>query len=792
MKILIDGQTLETDEINRGIGKYFKSVINNMLKMDFVNEWYISASDKKVLGALEPWVAEKLNVIIDKRYSPSNFNSQGYSANKAYTAALVETIDHYHIDTYWNPNPVMINVLFPIDKLNCNMFVTFYDLIPYIFKKQYLDEWPKEIVQEYKRRLNYINSKDCNVLFISEATKMDFDKYVGSEYGSSKVTFLGVEPREFYKSYLPYKADKEYSIVFVGGFDFRKNLYKAVEAFAKAKEKYKESIMAQTKLYLVCKCGEDQKVQFNEFLREHNAEQDVVLTGFVSDEELSHIYNTCDAFFFPSLYEGFGLPILEALLAGCCVLAGNNSSLHEVGKEYVEYCDVSDINEMSEKLYNTLIKSLEEPLFKKQERKEYALQFTWSNTAENTYEYICGRNKKDESYNKRIKVAMVTPWFPQKTGIAIFVSKILSGLEKYMDIDLYVDDSEIKITGYEPYPSGNMYSITQLIQNKDMYHKIIYQLGNNSEYHTKIYEMALKLPGIVEIHDYIMHPFMYYSFYLTNKLDTYKEALSYYGSKGLEHYEAVVAKLTDPDIYEYPMSEYVCSKSQGTIVHSRWVANQMKSIHNVFVVPLPAYEKVIDENTLDRNEFCKKYGVRENEYVIGCMGFVNKNKRPEVVMEAVSKLKIAGYPIKLIFFGNAGDYKKELLSLAKEMKISDNIVITGFLDEKDYIEGLSFSDIIVNLRYPSMGESSGPLCEAFKYRKPVIVSNINQYKEYPDEVCWKVDVGENEVGQLVCYIEKLLKEPNIRNTLASNAYTYSNSILSINRIAKMYFDSLIK
>lgn len=786
MRILIDGQTLETEEINRGIGKYFKSVINNALKMDFVNEWFIAISDKKYIQYLEPWVREKICVIQDPNYSPNNFITQGYDANKQYTSSLKNAIEEKGIDVYWNPNPVMINVLFPIEKLDCSMYITFYDLIPYIFKKQYLDQWPKHIVDEYKRRLDYINSKECSLMFISEATKKDFDKYIGSKYGDSKITFLGADGKVLYRPYLTASTKTNHEIIFVGGFDFRKNLYRAVEAFAKAKVDNPNTVMDTTKLYLVCKCSEETKREFNKFLLEHKVENDVILTGFITDQELGDLYNTCDLFFFPSLYEGFGLPILEALLAGRYVLSGDNSSLPEVGKSYVDYCDAMDITQMSQKLYEAMMKATNESDDKKNERKEYALQYSWQRTAKETLDFLTLSDKTINS--SRVKVAMVTPWLPQETGIAAYMQKLMPYLCNYMDIDLFVDDTYIKLKDFLTYEQGRMYSINDLVDKQNEYQTIVYHLGNNSEFHTKIYEMALKVPGIVEVHDYIIHPFMYHSFYLNNKKEVYKEALAYYGRKGKEHFEEVDKGIAETEIQKFPMIEYVCSKSKGSIVHSRWVADQLQNIENVQVIPLAVFDSNEKQEQYNKKEFCTKYDIERQQYIIGCMGFVNRNKRPNIILEAVSRLKMIGYPIKIVFFGKAAEYGEELKALARELNIENDIVITGFISEKEYLEGLYFSDLIINLRYPSMGESSATLCEAFKYAKPVVVSNINQYKEFPDEICWKLDIGENEVDQLVMYIIKLCKENKIRKTLGENAMEYSMKVLSAEIIAKRYLE----
>ena len=89
-----------------------------------------------------------------------------------------------------------------------------------------------------------------------------------------------------------------------------------------------------------------------------------------------------------------------------------------------------------------------------------------------------------------------------------------------------------------------------------------------------------------------------------------------------------------------------------------------------------------------------------------------------------------------------------------------------------------------------MGESSGTLCEAFKYGKPVIVSGINQYLEFPDEVCWKVPVGAGEVDCLVEMIAYLIENSEVRYALGKNARNFADEVLSPVKIARQYFEIL--
>ena len=99
-------------------------------------------------------------------------------------------------------------------------------------------------------------------------------------------------------------------------------------------------------------------------------------------------------------------------------------------------------------------------------------------------------------------------------------------------------------------------------------------------------------------------------------------------------------------------------------------------------------------------------------------------------------------------------------------------------------------DIFINLRYPTKGESSLTLTEELKIGKPVLVSAINQYLEFPDNVCWKVPLGQYEIETLVEMIIYLIEHKDVKLQLGKNAKNYADTILSCEKIARMYLNVL--
>ncbi|MBQ8814199.1 MAG: glycosyltransferase family 4 protein [Lachnospiraceae bacterium] len=397
MNILIDGQTLETPEVNRGIGVYIKNTLNYMVKLSITHHWYIAVSDRSCLLALDPWVAKQLIPIEKDIFAPTT----DYSLSEAYTRELEVIVEEKHIDVFWCPNPLMVNVLFLTRELSCRMYATLYDLIPLIMPPQ---DWSDEVRVEYLRRVRYLAESRVELLAISSATKSDFIQRVRAKSGIH-VTLLAADSCRFYEAVSEKRPDEEAVIVFTGGFDYRKNMDGALAAFGKAKRENPDNKLLQTaKLYLVCSASEEKKEEFYVKANHLGIRENVVITGYISDRELADLYRRCDLFFFPSLYEGFGLPILEAMLSGAYVLSADNSSLPEVCGGYCMLCHAEDIEDMAEKLVDALEISRSEPLSEKQKRQAYAMEYSWEGTARRTLavlelEDTCENNAAESGNN---------------------------------------------------------------------------------------------------------------------------------------------------------------------------------------------------------------------------------------------------------------------------------------------------------------------------------------------------------------------------------------------------------
>lgn len=783
MRILIDGQTFESPELHRGIGVYVKNVINAMIKQSYGHDWFIAVADDRYLSELDPWVRSRLHVLIAQEFLPSS----NYICNEAYTNKTQEIINEYDIDAFWIPNALMVNVLFLNRSLTCSMFATVYDIIPYLFPIQ---EWPQSITNEYHRRLSFLKNESRMTLFmISQATMNDWRKKIGECNGRCYVTVLAADSRVFYKRKEQIQKKDPY-ILFTGGFDYRKNIDGALEGFKLAREKYIDDGAFQSyRLIIVGRYDEITKEKYLAKIKSKGLAQHVELAGEVSLSKLAQLYQDADLFFFPSKYEGFGLPLLEAMLAGDYVICADNSSLPEVCGEYATYFDADDKNSMADALYQGFCRHRDETLEDIEARQKYAMSFNWGTTAVETLSIIDRTINSKSNNSYKPKLAIFTPWPMQKTGIANFEYKLVPYLTKYFNITVFTSSKEKTRKNMEDICIRDIECFNACRREYDYK---LYQIGNNNVFHKEIFDMFAKEGGIAEIHDFVLTPFFYWGYFKANQRRMFlKLLIDGYGEQGKLLYKEMLASGDCPDINKYPMVEAVVSIAEKTIFHNSWCSSNIAQ-KNKCVIPLPAFDFKIPQPSLMQQSRANIQRIinKQNETIIGCFGWINENKRPYIVIRAIKRLIEEGYAVKLAFWGE--NNLKELTEEIHFQQLEESVVVSGYLSEEDYYAAMEITDIVVNLRYPSMGEASGTLCEALKMGKPVIVSDLNQYSEFPDEVCWKLPINELEDTLLYEYIKILVSEPSIKHALGENGREYANTVLNPENIARLYYHYIVQ
>ena len=380
MRVLIDGQTLLTPDIHRGIGTYFKNVVEHILELDFVNDYYMNTAEETQLNQLSKWARDRFITIRNPAYHPQNRprRSEIYG-EEAYADRLNEDLLQHDIDLYWTPNPLMTNVFLPDKRTKVCFASTVYDLIVLVMNDVYLDKWRTPQKTVYLQKLRKLETDYDLFIHISQHTQSDFRSHLDVNQKQHLVAHLAASDF-FQPDPFPVIATEDSYVVYIGGLDPRKNMDRAVEAFAHLQHSHSnDERIRRTFLYIVCDLDEPSKRNLLRHARRCGVGEHVKLTGFVDDQGLRTLYQKARCLFFPSRYEGFGLPIVEAFACGLPVACANNSSLPEVGGELAFYFDADNISDMASVLFQALNEPMD--LDSRRRRHEYSKQFSWQRTA---------------------------------------------------------------------------------------------------------------------------------------------------------------------------------------------------------------------------------------------------------------------------------------------------------------------------------------------------------------------------------------------------------------------------
>lgn len=223
------------------------------------------------------------------------------------------------------------------------------------------------------------------IITVSQYSKNDIVKAFHYPANKIYVTLLASENiyKVLSKTECKYLIKQYYSIsddfiLYVGGFSPRKNILGLIDAYYNLTNKYSHSI----KLVILGKHGKSYDM-YKERTRVLNIEDKVLFPGFIPVEHMPYFYNAAQLFIYPSFYEGFGLPSVEAMSCGIPVIASNITSIPEVVQDAAVLINPYDTDEICESMYRVLTdKELRDDLISKGLSR--VSELSWDKTALNT------------------------------------------------------------------------------------------------------------------------------------------------------------------------------------------------------------------------------------------------------------------------------------------------------------------------------------------------------------------------------------------------------------------------
>ena len=688
-----------------------------------------------------------------------------------------------------------------VERSDVPLVVSVYDLIPAVM--DYLVPGSRD-ERFYRLRSRTLAHADL-LLAISEDTRRDVIERLGvhedrvcvvgagcSEY--FRAPFPEESPEDVVRQHLP-EIDRPF-VLTVSAWEARKNTELLIDAFALLPRPLRNSLQ----LVVVCNVPPDWQHAWSNRARERDLRaQDVVFTGFAPDPVLRALYQQTRLFAYPSRYEGFGLPVVEAGRCGAPAVVADAPGLRETVPWESARFDPNDADALaaliergvSDESYRSRLLDL---------AGQAARRHTWEHVAQRTigaYERLepPRRRRRPRRAPPRRRVALVGPFPPARTGIARYNSALTAHLEAHCELDCFVDAGDwyhddvldetptrrVQAVGPRR-PIGSRVRWLPAVAlgrriDPARYDAVLYALGN-SWYHHDTLSLARRFPGIAWLHDVdLTGLYITYAHQLLTRepkeaaalfrgvlgrygprapdvpvTESYGEWASYepYGRAGV-HFMLELARDAAACL--------VTSERAARLVE--FDAGPPELLPPVHVLPLavPRRGRRLEPGS---SPPCVVSVGRQD---LGA-------KQPETVLEAMA-IVLRTRQARLAVVGQIGsELRAQLTRQAHELGIGNAVEITGYVDDGEYERRLEEATCAIQLRRSvATGEGSAAVNDALAVGVPVI-TNILSCRELPAGTVVLVPPGASP-SDIAPQILRMLDDHEHRDRVSDAARSYS-------------------
>lgn len=586
-------------------------------------------------------------------------------------------------------------------------------------------------------------------------------------------------------------------IFYVGVCHLRNNVELLIRAYSHLPETLRNAYQILIAGYF----SDEDKEEIRRFAKNLGVSpSSIILKELTTFSDLVYLYNLCRIFIFPSLHEDeFNLPILEAMQCGTVVIGSNTKSILElIGIEDALF-DHNDPVFVSRKMEQALTdESFREHL--RQHNLNQIRLFSQSKIAElifSKWENLTKKGK-ETSITPRFptlkslpRLAYISPLPPERSGISNYSSELIPELSKYYDIDVIVTQKSITDEWINRHCSVRAPEWFE--SHYDYYDRILYHIGN-SPFHIYMFGLLEHIPGVVVLHDFFLSTVCAYMEH-TNIDPYFWTKMLYYnhGYKALE--ERFHAEDKASVMWKYPCNLHVLQNALGVIVHSRY-AKQLASkwygedFSKDWAV-IPHLRKLA--LPIDKAEARKLLGIKQEDFIVCSFGVVGPTKLSHDLVEAFVASNLSkDKRCYLLFVGEINpydSYTSKFIKTIQKSGLKDRIKTTGWVDSENFRYYMACTDVAVQLRTLSRGETSGAVLDCMNYGIPIIVNAHGSMAELPrDAVFMLPDKFDNR--DLVEALEILWKDENLRRSIGQKARETIATHYSPSACAKRYFDEI--
>ena len=686
----------------------------------------------------------------------------------------------------WHATSPFESLLEPVDRLwptwargpRTRLVATLYDLIPLHFPERYLAE--PRVRRAYMSRLQIITRAD-RVQAISEATAHDAVKHLRIPAHRIDVVGTGVSPSfvppssadaalEHARRHVP--GLRASYVMYTGGIDFRKS----IDGLLLAYSMLPGAMRAEHQLVIVCRVLDSEREHLEQQARSLGIEDDLLLTGFVPDPVLLSLYQAAHLFVFPSLYEGFGLPVVEALACGVPAIVGANSSLIELVPDPQAHFDAASPDAISRAIFTVLNDDDLRTSLRDDARSSV---HRWSLVAERTLESYAAARARHVSVSALPRVALVSPMPPASSGVADYSLALLEELRAIARVDVFTSPEADRpsLSGVEWYAYDDFDGVERMRGHHDAR---LFAMGN-SEHHIDVLRLLRAKGGTVMAHD-----------------------VRYTGL--LARLQQCAPGEVDPGTAELLAAMHAGRRPAALSEHVSMTAESYFTLNGLLCAPaltgatkalvhspvaamlaranLPADRRPIVE-VVPFGHTLRRIDPDRPRDVVASFGIVHSLKESATVCAAFIELARRHPHLTFAIVGEVvdDDMREQLGAMLAQAGLGGSVRLTGRVAAAEYDDWLARAAVAVQLRAHSNGESSAAVADCLGAGAAVVTSRTGTMASLT-EVTRIVEPGVS-VAELVATVEDLLSHPGelaelaLRGRAHAEASSFSSAASSV-------------
>jgi glycosyltransferase involved in cell wall biosynthesis len=666
------------------------------------------------------------------------------------------------------------------------LVVTLFDLISEVLADRYLED--PGLRRRYRARHELVRQADL-VLAISEAAKRDAGEILGIDRARVEVVPLAPSAR-----FVPSTdGGRERFVLYTGGTDHRKNVERLLEAWGRLPARVRDD----HDLVIACSVKPLEKNHYEVMAERLGFRNRLRVTGWVPDDEMLRLTQRATLAIYPPLYEGYGLPVAEALACDTPAIASNTSSLPELLPTEALF-DPYDVDDMATAIERALTDRTHRARLEKVARE--APRRTYDHVARETVAHLRSPSSRSESGRRgrrgRRRLAFVTPLPPIPGGVSDYSARLLEELHRAhgedVTIDVFVDgpphERAAMRTSLTAAPAGltarPLASFDRVESIEGGYDRVVVSLGN-SEFHTGGLALLARREGVTVLaHDVRLtnlHRFAQWqhpeavgaSFHraLHGMYDGLPEAL---GADGQ-------LSTADADRWGVLMARAPIANSGRYLVTSTFALELARldarpaDRHKLAVLPFSVGAVPVQNPTPAEQ--------RPGPALVASFGVVNELKSGQVVVDAFARIRTQVPDARLVFVGPVGEDDAHRLRSTGE-----GIELTGAVDDDEYRRWLDRAWVAIQLRMSTNGESSGAIGDCLTAGVPTVATAIGANRDLPDDAVVKVPTGAT-AAVLADVVIEVLGSSERRKQLGAGARAYA-ATHSFERAARALYDEL--